>query len=394
LESCEDVSRISELNPSVLYPFLYPSIEMTVLQRFSSLLLILLLLTGCEVSNSVEPVEEEEQIVGGVNLTEVFAEPTTAEIQSVLAEWSGRNPVASNVTVIKQESVTLSNQVPATVSIVSHDVEGVLHYGAVIAPDGLVPGSAPVMVYAHGGDGGVSVDGEALFLLSLFPDLAPQFVHVVPSFRDEPLTFQGQTWQSEGPPSPWDKDVDDAFALIDVATTVAPAADPSRVAVLGMSRGAGVGMLMAARSESVRQVLGFFGPTDFFGPFVQEVVTEILEGNPRQLPGLDYLSDEFVVPYQDGGLSLADLRLELVRRSPILFLDRINRLQIHHGTADTIVPVSQAQRMIDAMQAAGRGSDTFEAFLYEGGSHSPFTLEGSLQRGSAFMSLMLSDVPS
>jgi len=371
--------------------------DMTVLTRFSSLFLIILLLAGCEVSNSVDPVEDEEQIVGGVNLTEVFSEPTTAEIQTILADWSGRNPIASNVTVIQQDPVTLSNQVPATVSIVSHEVEGVLHYGAVIAPDapdGLVPGSAPVLVYAHGGDGGVSVDGEALLLLSLFPDLAPQFVHVVPSFRDEPLTFQGQTWQSEGPASPWDKDVDDTFALIDVATTVAPAADPSRIAVLGMSRGAGVGMLMAARSQSVRRVLGFFGPTDFFGPFVQEVTTEILEGNPRQLPGLDYLSDAFIMPYQAGGLSLENLRLELVRRSPILFLDRISNLQIHHGTADTVVPVSQAQRMIDAMQEAGRGSDTFEAFLYEGGEHNPFTLDGSLQRGSAFMSLMLSDLPS
>lgn len=367
---------------------------MSVLARFSSLLLLILFLVGCEVSNSVEPVDDGLGVVGGVDLTEVFAEPTDAEIQSVLLEWSARNPVANNVTVIQQEAVTLSNNVSATLSIVSHDVDGTLHYGAVIAPDGLVAGSAPVLVYAHGGDGGVSVDGEALLLLSLFPDLAPNFVHVVPSFRDEPLRYAGQTWQSEGPASPWDRDVDDAFALIDVATTVAPAADPSRVAVLGMSRGAGVGMLMAARSESVRQVLGFFGPTDFFGPFVQEVTTEILEGNPRQLPGLDFLSDEFVMPYQDGTVSLETLRNELVRRSPVLFIDRIGKLQIHHGTADTVVPVSQAQRMIEVMQAAGRTSDTFEAFLYEGGEHNPFTLEGSLPRGSAFMSQMLSDNPS
>ena len=368
---------------------------MTILSRLSSLLLISLLLLGCEVSNSVDPVEEQEVIVGGVNLTEVFAEPSDAEIQSVLIDWAARNPVADNVTLIQQETVQLgASNVPATLSIVSHEVDGVLHYGAIIAPDGLVAGSAPVLVYAHGGDAGVSVDGEALLLLSLFPDLAPHFVHVVPSFRDEPLIYDGQTWQSEGPASPWDKDVDDAFALIDVATTVAPAADPSRIAVLGMSRGAGVGMLMAARSESVRQVLAFFGPTDFFGPFVQEVATEILEGSPRQLPGLDFLSDEFVLPYQAGEISLETLRTELVRRSPILFIDRLDKLQIHHGTADTIVPVTQAERMMAAMQAVGRSSDLFEGFLYEGGQHNPFTLEGSLIRGSAFMSQMLSDNPS
>lgn len=357
-------------------------------------LLAVLVLAGCEVSNTVDPIEEDRQLVGGVDLTEIFAEPTQAEIQTVLTEWASRNPVAANVNVIVQETITLANQTPATLSIVSHDVDGVTHYGAIIQPVGLVNGSAPVLVYAHGGDQGVSIDGEALLLLSLFPDLAPHFVHVVPSFRDEPLSYNGQTWQSDGPASPWDRDVDDAFALIDVATTVAPAADPSRVAVLGMSRGAGVGMLMSARSESVRQVLGFFGPTDFYGPFVQEVVTEILEGSPRQLPGLDFLSDTFLLPYQAGNVSLETIRHELAKRSAVLFADRISNLQIHHGTADTIVPVTQAERMIDVMQAAGRNGTTFEAFLYEGGEHNPFSLEGSLPRGAAFMSLMLADNPS
>ena len=151
---------------------------------------------------------------------------------------------------------------------------------------------------------------------------------------------------------------------------------------------------MSARSESVQQVLGFFGPTDFYGPFVQEVVTEILEGSPRQLPGLDFLSDTYLLPYQAGTVSLETVRFELTKRSAVLFADRLAKIQIHHGSADTVVPVSQAQRMIDVMQGLGRTSDQFEAFLYEGGEHNPFSLEGSLPRGSAFMTQMLSDNPS
>ncbi|MDE2996215.1 MAG: peptidase [Bacteroidota bacterium] len=361
---------------------------MSHLRSFLFLLLFTPLIAGCEVSSSVEPAQEDT-VVGGVNLTELFAAPQPSEIDAVLADWSNRNPVAENVTVVQQETVGIAGQGSAELYIVSHEVNGVLHYGAVAVPEGLAPGSAPVMVYAHGGDGGVSVDGEFLVLLGLFQDLATEFVFVDPSFRDEPLSYAGQTWQSEGPPSPWDQDVDDAFALIDVAAGLTPAADPSRIAILGMSRGAGVGMLMSARSPAVKRALGFFGPTDFFGPFVQEVTTEILEGNPRQLPGLDYLSDAWVLPYQEGTVSLEAIRTELVRRSPILFIDRMQNLQIHHGTADSIVPVSQAQRLIEAMAAAGRGADTFEAFIYEGGEHNPFILEGSLQRGSAFIASML-----
>jgi len=188
--------------------------------------------------------------------------------------------------------------------------------------------------------------------------------------------------------------VDDTFALIDVASQIEPATDASRIAVLGMSRGGAVGMLMSARSDAVERVLAFFGPTDFYGPFVQEVVTEILEGNPRQLPGLDYLAEEFLLPYQAGEVTLEEIRIELVRRSAIYFIDRIGTLQIHHGTADTVVPVSQADRLIAAMSSAGRSAPEFESFIYPGGEHNPFTLEGALITGSDFIEAMISNSPT
>ncbi len=355
------------------------------MKRFLLFSLAVFLFTGCEVSSS----EEGDKIVSGVNLSEVFAEPTQSELNAVLADWATRDPRAEGVTLEVEQSLTVGAGVPATLRIFGHEVDGVTHYGAVIAPDNLAPGSTPVLVYSHGGDSGVSVDGEVLLLLGLFPDLASQFIIVVPSFRDEPLFYNGSQWRSEGPASPWDRDVDDTFALIDVAREAVPAADVNRIAVLGFSRGAGVGMLMDVRSNAVKGVVDFFGPTDFFGPFVQEVTSEILEGSHRELPGLDYLSSEWVLPYQAGEVSLEDIRVELVRRSPALFADRIERLQIHHGTADVVVPVSQAEAMIEAMQNAGHTSASFESFLYAGGGHNPFTLEGSFTRASAFLESML-----
>ncbi len=360
--------------------------ESPVKYTLASTLLLIIVLSGCELSSTLD----EDNVVGGVNLTELFAEPTNSEIQSVLAEWSGRQPRAEDVVVEMTRAIFL-NGMPSTVRIVSHTVQGVKHFGAVVSADNLDPDSAPILVYAHGGDSGVSVDNEFLLLISVFADLSDKFVFVIPSFRDEPLAYAGNVWQSEGPASPWDWDVDDAMSLVEVAFQIEPGANSNRIAVLGFSRGAGVGMLMASRSQSIDAVLDFFGPTDFFGPFVQEVVSESLEGNLRDLPGIDYLTAEFTVPYQQGSLSLEDIRLELVRRSPTLFANRISKLQIHHGTADQTVPVSQAERMISAMQAAGHTDDTFQAFLYEGGEHNPFTLEGSIERARIFLEDFLAD---
>ena len=41
--------------------------------------------------------------------------------------------------------------------------------------------------------------------------------------------------------------------------------------------------------------------------------------------------------------------VELVRRSGVYFVDRLPPVQLHHGTEDTVVAVSQAYRLIEAM---------------------------------------------
>jgi len=352
----------------------------------AQLLALLLILSGCDSGGGTGPARLPVE----VDTEAVFAPPTPAELATVEAEWAVRSVAAVGVAEHLETRVSVGGT-GATVRIVSHivpgpaDTEAVQHYGAIITPDGLAPGSAPVLVYAHGGDAGVSVDEEALQLLGLFPDVADGYVVVVPSFRDEPLSFAGQTWVSDGPASPWDYDVDDALALLSVASQVEPAADAGRTVVLGFSRGAGVGLLMDVRDPRIVGVVDFFGPSDFYGEFVQEVFEEALDGAPRDLPGIDVLNSRFITPLSRGELSLGVMRLELARRSPVLWSSELARLQVHHGTSDSVVPVSQSQRLSSAMSAIGRTSPDFEAFFYTGGGHDPFTLSGSFSRARDFL---------
>lgn len=352
-------------------------------RRFALLLVLLPVVSACEITGP-----ESERIVAGVNMTELFAPATSAERQAVLDDWAGRTTAAVDVQTVLQAPV-MQGGAAATVTVVSHSVGGMKHYGAIIAPDGAANGSLPVLMYSHGGDAGVSVDSEVLFILQFLTNLADRFVIVVPSFRDEPLKFAGQTWKSDGPPSPWDRDVDDALSLLTVALETTPAADPDRVAIMGMSRGAGVALLAAARDTRIDRVVEFFGPTDFFGPFVQEVTEELLLGSPRNLPGLDYMNEHYLQPFADGQLSAADLRLGLALRSPVLFADRMPAVQVHHGKADVIVYVSQAEVFITAMKEAGRTAPTFESYLYDGGEHNPLSLTGAFDRTYEFLAPMV-----
>jgi dipeptidyl aminopeptidase/acylaminoacyl peptidase len=342
----------------------------------------LLFLSACD-----DATEPQDRIVEGVDFNLLFAEPSQTEIDAISDEWLTRDVSAQNHQEEAFSDLTISG-IDVRLSVVSHTVGGVLHYGAILVPAGAQPNSLPVLVYTHGGDGGINVDETLSLLPFLLGSDLQDFVFVAPSFRAEPLVFDGTTYQSGGPASPWDHDVDDVLALINVVATI-PEADLDRIGVVGFSRGACVAMLMAERDPQIDVVVEFFGPTDFFGPFVQDVVEEALLGSLRDLPALDFLNDEYIQPLKNGELTIADVRPELIRRSPVYFAERLPQLQVHHGMADGVVPVGEAMRLIAVMQGLGRGEPEFESYLYVGGGHDPL-LPGAIDRTRNFLSRLVS----
>ncbi len=346
--------------------------------------LALTLFALCIASACSDATGPGNQLDDGVDLDLVFAPPTSAEKNVILADWAGRHPSAQGVEELAQEVLPYGTQ-GLGVRIVSHRVGTVTHVGAIFTPVGAAAGSLPVLVYSHGGDNGDNLDLTLLLLPLLLSDDVNNFVFVVPSFRSESLRFGGIDYPSDGNPSPWNWDVDDALALLEVALATAPEADPDRIGVLGFSRGADVGLLMAIRDPRIDAVVEFFGPTDFFGAFVRSVVEDALDGTIRDLPGVDFLNQAFIQPLKEGTKTTAEVRLELLRRSPVYFADMLPDIQVHHGTNDTVVPVGEGERLIEVMLDLGRGLPEFESYIYEGGIHDPLSLPGSLPRTRDFL---------
>jgi hypothetical protein len=139
------------------------------------------------------------------------------------------------------------------------------------------------------------------------------------------------------------------------------------------------------RDPRIRATVEFFGPTDFFGTFVRDVVEDALRGQLRPLPGLSHLNTTWLQPLRRGVVTYEATRLALLRRSPAWFVTRLGPVKLHHGTADDVVDVSQAQRLIDAMSGIGRGPPDFEAYLYADVGHSAFAMTGAAARVTAFL---------
>jgi dipeptidyl aminopeptidase/acylaminoacyl peptidase len=353
---------------------------MIVFRRFFLAALAgMLFMGGCDATT------DSSRIVAGVDLDLLFADPVASELTVVADEWAGRIVRAENAEWVDSYQFNLGGT-EATVHVIAHGVEGLRHYGAVVVPEAVVGArETPVVLYLHGGDAGVNLEAELPLAAASLGNLRREVVFVVPSFRSEVLIADGQTRRSAGSPSPWDRDVDDTLALLAAARELVPEVSSGPVAALGVSRGGGVALLAAIREPEIRAVVTFFGPTDFFGEFVQEVVEQALRGSLRPLPGLAHLDETVVQPLRRGELSMEQARRELIRRSPVLFAERLPDVQVHHGNADLVVPVSQAESLIRVMRALGRSGDRFESYLYPNGTHSPFTLPGSFTHTSAFL---------
>ena len=85
----------------------------------------------------------------------------------------------------------------------------------------------------------------------------------------------------------------------------------------------------------------------------------------------------------------------MLRRSAAYFVERLPPVQLHHGTADQVVAVSQAYRLIEAMEAAGKGEDEFDQNIYEGAGHSVIELvtAGAATRAVEFLRPFLFGAP-
>ncbi len=322
------------------------------------------------------------------SLDVLFAPPEEAELSAVRADWATRDVSPAGGTVEFEEPFSMGGS-PTTLRIVSHQVAGVRHFGAIVVPRGAGTDRLPILVFAHGGDGGVSVESTLLILTITLGEMRDDFIYLIPSYRDEPLEYGERAWTSEGPASPWDRDADDSMALVSLAMETIPEASTDRYVVVGASRGGGVAMLMGIRDARIAGVITFFGPTDFQNEWARDIASLLVRGVTVDLPGVEYLRANYLVPWWAGEITLQDARLALIRRSAVFFAEDMPPLQVHHGDMDGVVSVTQAESMIRAMEEIGRGAPEFEAFIYPGGTHDITSIPAAIPRGLEFLRRIL-----
>jgi acetyl esterase/lipase len=315
------------------------------------------------------------------DLSPLFASATGAEVAAVAQDWSGRLPTPTNWQVVRDGVDTATGY---AVQAVSHEIEGFTHYGGLRFPREWQPqGRFPVLVLLHGGFDGLTLD----FLVNFDQDfpgtaIADSFLIVAPTFRSEPLNG-GEALgyrTSGGGPSPFDRDCDDAMALLTAVLLNIPQADPGYVVVLGGSRGGNVAYHLALRDPRVRRTAIRYGPTDFFMDHVRLGAQERLDtGITADSLGRE-VADLIAAPWLAGQLTLAQARHALISWCVPPHLRAEVPLQIHHGELDDTIPILHSARADSVMVVEGAAAPQYVYYVYPQGSHVPSSLLGSEQR--------------
>jgi dipeptidyl aminopeptidase/acylaminoacyl peptidase len=263
-----------------------------------------------------------------------------AQVQNV---WSQRDLSAQAVTVAHQH-----NAGSYQVTIYSHRIGADTHTGAVVAPHGAAAGSLPVLVVLDGLD----QSNPSMDLSWSLSSYRGDAVLVVPTFRGRTLRYAGQGYAAGGDfCDAYDGATDDAIAMLNVAAATTPAANMNRIVAQGFSRGGNVALMMGMRDRRVRTVLAGAGPVDFY------------RAEPAARYGSQYTC-QFIT-----GKTEAASRLHMLASSPLHFRlqPTVSRVELFHGTDDTIVPLWNATEMASALQAQGAN---VRLTTYPGSTHS------------------------
>lgn len=311
--------------------------------------------TGCEPDCG--PVGDE--IVAGVNLTELYAAPRFAEIDAArdtLAAALGGRTVTPGLTVSPGDR--------EVISVLEGDRTegGPVFTGTVRQP----PREAgdqrrrPLLVVLWD-EPNLGLD-RLIADLPLDESLLNEFVLLVVVRRGGSLQIGGTTVGTR--PSALDpfapEHVGDALALVEYVRQRRETygVREGAVGILGYGRGGTTGLNLRAIADTEALTVALAAPASFQLPSVRETTSAYLRGVAYDaFPGLNDVLALTAGEVRDGAATIDEARVEGIVRSPALLTEETapgTRLYIAHGQRDTVVPEEHG-RTIGAFAAPTGG---------------------------------------
>ena len=266
-----------------------------------------------------------------LDLNSLFQSADNLELAAIKADWQDFSATSDSFSIIKEMGYAIDRKLV----IVEQYAEGRKHYGAIIFPYKYDKNQKyPLLLWANGlNQQDPTSYMEDDFRKKLYADLNNYFI-LIPAYRGQALSAYGKRYCADGFfGDAFDGATDDALRFLHLAKAEFVGIDEERIASWGVSRGGTVALLMGARDITINAIISQSGPVDFFAKAVY------------QRYNLQY-KYQFLSKKEP----IARIRAKMLKSSPIYFIKNYpNALMIAHGKNDQLVPIANANRLMEKM---------------------------------------------
>ncbi|HSC54993.1 MAG TPA: prolyl oligopeptidase family serine peptidase [Phnomibacter sp.] len=293
----------------------------------------------------------EKDFLSGDAQKNLFTTPTTAELDNVFNGWKNKNIIPADYQLLQEADV-----IPGTfkLKIVSFRVNGIKEYGALIIPNNTA-NTVPVQMYVGGFGLNITTNSVNVALDTQAPGSST--IIAIPALRGQSLelTINGKVYTtpiSEGEHcDAFDGATDDVLAFLNLVQQTEAIADVNRTGVRGGSRGGTVAMLAGIRDTRVKLVIAVVSPTDMLA---------LTAENQND----DTYRCQFLSAYKNGQRTLEETRNKIIASSPLYFAQYLPLTQLHLGSKDANVPVSQGYALQEKLAGLSNASK-FQLYTYD-----------------------------
>ncbi len=286
-------------------------------------------------------------------ITPAATQDKDEELNPYTIEALRKRTYSGGALTLEQE---LGDQGNFNLFVMSYQSEGFKQFALMSVPDGVVPeGGYPVIILNHG-----YIDPKVYSTTgsyrSYFDAYARQgFIVLKPDYRGHN--------NSEGEPISAHTSPDYVIDVLNLLEAVKIYGDvnPNKIGMWGHSMGGGITLRAMAVSKDIKAAALLAGvvasPESFY------TYWSVLKDNPKVPSWIKENAqktlDSFGTPQQNPELWQAI--------SPYMYISDMNMpIQIHHGTADTDVPILFSEELNNALKNADKSA---EYFVYQNGDH-------------------------
>ncbi len=287
----------------------------------------------------------------GVSTDDLFREPSQQEIQEIRTEWLQKDFNSQGIQKVYAEALPGGD----SIHVISHLVDGQLHYGAIYLSRDLNFQQAPILMHLEGGGTGMDVSKEQTLTQGKCLRARKGYLQILPSYRGNVLRGKNFCFRSGGYPGDvWLGATHDAVAFLEAVKTHYAMPDSTPVVLSGRSRGATVALMIGALTDKVDYIIASSTHTKFLDRHVVQ--------NER-------VGRSFGAAFYTPKATLLEMRRRLIASSPYYFAQWLPDFELHQGSEDPLTTVWHANVLQNQLEKLGKDKHTYNIMIYPGKGH-------------------------